>query len=68
MPFMQVTLIEGRTPERKERLIGELTETAVRVLDVPIETVRVSINEVPEAHWGVAGISKAKRREQEEAQ
>ena len=67
MPFMQVTLIEGRAPERKEELIAELTATAVRVLDVPAETVRVAIIEVPDAHWGVGGVSKRKRREQEEA-
>lgn len=64
MPFIQINLIEGRTEEKKEQLISEVTETVSRVLDAPIETVRVMINEMPAAHWGIAGASVKKLREE----
>jgi 4-oxalocrotonate tautomerase len=59
MPLVQVSLIEGRTAEVGERLIAELTDTIVRVLEAPKESVRVILYEVPAERWGVAGISKA---------
>jgi 4-oxalocrotonate tautomerase len=58
MPIVHVALIEGRPGALKEQLIAELTETIVRVLGAPRETVRVLINELPAAHWGVGGVSK----------
>ena len=63
MPFIIVKMLEGRPPEKIEKLIEEMTATAVRVLDAPIETVRIIIEEVPKTHWGIAGQSaKAKGR------
>jgi 4-oxalocrotonate tautomerase len=63
MPFIQVYLLEGRSPEKKEALIHELTETVCKVLDAPKENVRVMIQEMPLEHWGIAGESVKKRRE-----
>lgn len=65
MPFIHVTLIEGRTPEKKEALIAELTKTVHEVIDAPVESIRVCLNEVPAAHWGIAGQSIAKRKANE---
>jgi 4-oxalocrotonate tautomerase len=65
MPLLQVSLVEGRAPALKERLIAELTETTVAVLGVPAGSVRVILNEVPAMHWGVGGISKQKESDQE---
>lgn len=62
MPFLQVTMIEGRTDEQKEELIFELTNTVNKVLAAPHESIRVCINEVPATHWGIAGQSVQKRR------
>ena len=61
MPIVQVALIEGRPGDVKEQLIAELTETVARVLGAPRETVRVILNDVPDAHWGIGGMSKQKR-------
>lgn len=63
MPFIQITIVEGRSPEKKEELIAELTETVNRVIDAPRETIRVMINEIPDSHWGIAGQSIAKRKQ-----
>ena len=66
MPLIQLTIVEGRSPEKKEELIAELTETIHRVIDAPYENIRVSINEIPAAHWGIAGKSIQKRIEEQE--
>jgi 4-oxalocrotonate tautomerase len=59
MPLVQVSLIEGRSAEVVEQLIAEMTDTVVRVLDAPRESVRVILYDIPPEHWGVAGVSKA---------
>jgi len=61
MPLVQVSLVEGRPAELEEELIAELTETVVRVLDAPRESVRVILYGVPAERWGVAGVAKAVR-------
>jgi 4-oxalocrotonate tautomerase len=62
MPIINVQLIAGRPLELRERLIAELTGTAVDVLGVPAQSVRVILTEVPAEHWGVAGVSRAVQR------
>ncbi len=58
MPIIDVTLLEGRSSESKNRLISELTDAAERALDAPRSSIRVIIREVPAAHFAVAGITK----------
>lgn len=62
MPLIQITMIEGRTDEQKEDLILEVSHTVSNVLNAPIDSVRVCINEVPNNHWGIAGESVRKRQ------
>ncbi len=59
MPIIDVTLLEGRTPADKNRLITELTDGAERALNAPRDSIRVIIREVPAAHFAVAGVTKA---------
>lgn len=59
MPLIQVTMIEGRSTETKDALMRGLTEAAVQAAGVPRETIRVILQEVPAAHWGVGGLSKS---------
>lgn len=58
MPLIQVTLIEGRAAQAKAELIRTLTEAVVASLHAPRESVRVIVQEVPAAHWGVGGVPK----------
>jgi 4-oxalocrotonate tautomerase len=60
MPLVQVTMIEGRSQEKKEALIREVTDAVARTADAPLETIRVILYEVPAGQWGVGGVSKAK--------
>jgi 4-oxalocrotonate tautomerase len=58
MPLIEVTMIEGRTPEAKRALMRRLTDAAEETLGAPRATVRVVIREVPAAHWAVGGEPK----------
>jgi 4-oxalocrotonate tautomerase len=63
MPFIQINILKGRPTEKKERLIREVSDLVSDVLDAPIQSVRVMINEVEPEHWGIAGESVKKRNE-----
>lgn len=58
MPFIDVTMIEGRSPAQKDAFIKAMTEAAVVTLGAPRETVRVVLREVPGEHWAVGGVPK----------
>ncbi|AUH53515.1 4-oxalocrotonate tautomerase [Chromobacterium sp. ATCC 53434] len=55
MPIIQVSMMEGRSDGEKARLIEALTAAVVEQLGAPRKSVRVLINEVPKANWGIAG-------------
>ncbi|WP_175884130.1 2-hydroxymuconate tautomerase [Burkholderia sp. BCC0044] len=61
MPVAHLYILEGRDDDKKERLIAEVTEAIHRSLDVPIESVRVIITEMPKGHFGIGGQSAKKR-------
>lgn len=63
MPFIQVNILEGRSAEKKERLIHEITGLVSDILEAPEQNVRVMIQEIKPEHWGIAGESVKKRRE-----
>lgn len=63
MPLIQINIIEGRSPEKKERLIREVTDTVADILESPVGNVRVMIQEMPATHWGIAGESAKKRKQ-----
>jgi len=62
MLVLKITMVRGRTPEQKEALIAQLSQTAAKHLDWPLEEVRVAIYEVAEQEWGIGGRSVAARR------
>ena len=55
MAVVTLTIFEGRNTETKARLIKALTEAVVNELPAKPEHVRVIINDVPIANYGVAG-------------
>ena len=62
MPFIQVNILEGRTLEQKEELIRRTTDLASEILNSPVTSVRVMINEMKPEHWGIAGESVRVKR------
>jgi 4-oxalocrotonate tautomerase len=57
MPFAQIYMLEGRTPEQKKAVIEKVTQALVEATDAKKETIRVWIHEMPKEHWGIAGVS-----------
>lgn len=60
MPIAHIYLIEGRDPEKKERLIAEVSEAIHRAIDAPMESIRVVLVETPKEHFGIGGQSAKK--------
>jgi 4-oxalocrotonate tautomerase len=52
MPFVQISLIQGRTREKKEELIKKLTDVIVETLQASKDRVRIVPNEVPKKTSG----------------
>jgi 4-oxalocrotonate tautomerase len=61
MPLIDVSLVEGRSPETIRALIHELHEAAVRALGAPPASVRVIVREVPATHWAAGDITISER-------
>lgn len=57
LPLVNIQMMEGRTPEKINALIKNVTNTVSESLDAPKENVRVIITEVPKTHWGIGGKS-----------
>ncbi|HBK38631.1 MAG: 2-hydroxymuconate tautomerase family protein [Candidatus Nanopelagicales bacterium] len=62
MPFISVTLIEGRTTEQKHDLLKKLTVASAEALDIDPQNVRVAIHEVSADGWGIGGEPMSKLR------
>ena len=63
MPILDITLLSGRTYDKKAKLIREVTDATVRALDVPANSVRVILREVHPSHFAVAGEPKGPAEE-----
>ncbi len=63
MPLIEVTLVQGRSPEQLRALIGALTRAAHTSIDAPVEAIRVVVREVPATHWAAGDVTIAERTE-----
>ncbi|MEN8585367.1 4-oxalocrotonate tautomerase family protein [Burkholderia sp. RS01] len=61
MPLIEVTLAEGRTPDQIRALLGEVHSAVERSLEVPAQSIRVIIREVPPEHWLSGGLTLAEK-------
>jgi len=60
MPIVQIDLIPGRTPEKKEELIKNVTDAIVNTLQVPKDAVHIVLHEVPKENFGHGGVPLTK--------
>ncbi len=60
MPIVQISMIQGRTAEKKEELIKKVTDAIVDALKVPKDKVRIILNELPKENLGHAGVPLSK--------
>lgn len=61
MPLIEVTLVEGRSPDQLRALITKLTAAACEAVDAPKASVRVVVREVPATHWAAGDETIAER-------
>ncbi len=55
MPFIQMTLLKGRSVEQKRELISKLNAAAAEVLGGDPARIRVALVEVSGDDWGIGG-------------
>lgn len=52
--------MEGRSPEKIEALINNVTDMVSKSLTAPKENIRVLVHEIPKSHWGIGGTTAKK--------
>jgi 4-oxalocrotonate tautomerase len=60
MPIVQISMIQGRTAEKKEELIKKVTDAIVDALRIPKDRVRIILNEVSKENLGYGGVPLSK--------
>lgn len=68
MPLIEVTLSQGRSPEKLRALISKLTEAVVDTEVAKKEAVRVILREVPPTHWAAGDETLAERADKQQNQ
>lgn len=58
MPFIHVSMLEGRTTEQKLALIRALTDATVETVGAARENIEVVITSVSPDDWGKGGKSQ----------
>lgn len=56
MPYINVQITKGATREQKAEIVGDITESLVRVLGKQPEHIHIVIQEIEECDWGFAGM------------
>lgn len=62
MPLVEVTLVEGRSPEQLRTLISKLTDAVESAVEAPRANIRVVLREVPATHWAAGDITIAEKQ------
>lgn len=55
MPIVRIDMMEGRSKEKIEGMIGAVSSAIAESLDASIESVRVVVNEMEPHEYGVGG-------------
>ena len=55
MPLVSINIMEGRPPEKIEKMITAVSEAIAESLEAPIASVRSKVNEMHEHQYGVGG-------------
>ncbi|PCE22967.1 4-oxalocrotonate tautomerase [Paraburkholderia acidicola] len=61
MPICMIKILEGRSVEKKRRLIESVSHAMADSLEMPVDRVRVVIEEIPLECWGRGGKTVADR-------
>lgn len=62
MPIIQISLVEGRSPQMLRDLIRNVVNATHETLGAPKETIKVILTEVKPTHWGSGDQTIAEKR------
>ncbi len=62
MPLVEITLVEGRTPDQLRQLIRATTQAVAQSIAAPTDSIRVLIRELPPTHWAAGDTTIEERR------
>jgi 4-oxalocrotonate tautomerase len=62
MPIVEVTLVNGRSPQELRAMISAVTMAVSQTVAAPVESIRVIIREVPTTHFAAGDVTIAERR------
>ena len=63
MPYINITLFEGNSQERKERIARKITDVIIEEAGVPEQNIWVTFNDIPKSDWSIAGKMCGKKAE-----
>lgn len=61
MPYVEISLFEGRSDELKEELIENVSNCVAETLSIDLNHVIVKLDEMDKRHYAIAGISANKK-------
>ena len=59
MPIIRITMLEGRENELIEQCMRDVAHTVQKSLDIPLESIRVIVDEVPKNRFSVGNRLKS---------
>ena len=61
LPFIQVSLVEGRTEKQREELTKAITDAVVEIMGSKREDVWIFFNDNPKNHFATGGVLRSKK-------
>jgi len=61
MPMIQIELLEGRSPEKINKMIKDMTDACMNALQCPRDVVKIIVREMKHTHYAVGGITWAEQ-------
>ena len=62
MPMVQITILQGRTPEQKRKVAKRITEVLAEELGTKPEGVAIAFNEVSKESYALGGVLMADKK------
>ena len=62
MPYVQVTWVEGRTPEQKRKLAERITQVLIEDGNAKRENIQVTFVDLPATDYAEAGVTVADQK------
>jgi 4-oxalocrotonate tautomerase len=62
MPHVQITWVEGRSPEQKRKIAEEITRTLEQTGRAKRENIHVAFLDVPATNYAEAGVTVADQK------